>query len=124
MEDKKEEDPMGNYKLLKTKKGKTCYLEHNKYILHFSQKLKNGDLIYRCKYYKDTKIKCKAYLKLDKNNKFISNDKGHSCVVDEKKVQNLFNMNDIKSNIENKEIIYNIKPKDIFDSSIRKAFKR
>ena len=33
-------------------------------------------------------------------------------------------MNDIKSNIENKEIIYNIKPKDIFDSSIRKAFKR
>ena len=124
MEDNKEEDPMGNYKLLKTEKGKTCYLENNKYILHYSQKLKNGDLIYRCKYYKDSKIKCKAYLKLDKNNKFISNDKGHSCVVDEKKIQNLLLMNDIKSNIENKEIIYNIKPKDIFDSSIRKAFKR
>ena len=53
MEDKKEEDPMGNYKLLKTEKGKECYLENNKYILHYSQKLKNGDLIYR---YKPIKI--------------------------------------------------------------------
>lgn len=53
---------MTHYKLLKTEKGKTCHLENNTYILHFSQKLKNGDLIYRCKYYKDTNIKCKAFL--------------------------------------------------------------
>ena len=124
MEDKKEEDPMTHYKLLKTEKGKTCYLENKTYILHYSQKLKNGDLIYRCKYYKEANIKCKAYLKLDKNNKFISNDQEHSCTVDEKKVKNLLIMNDIKESISSKEIIYNIKPKDIFDNSIRKAIKR
>lgn len=33
-------------------------------------------------------------------------------------------MNDIKESISNKEIIYNIKPKDIFDNLIRKAIKR
>ena len=124
MEDNKEEAPMTHYKLLKTEKGKTCYLEINTYILHYSQKLKNGDIIYRFKYYKDTNIKCKAYLKLDKNNKFISKDQEHSCTVDEKKVKNLIIMNDIKESISNKEIIYNIKPKDIFDNSIRKAIKR
>ena len=43
MEDKIEENPMKKYRLFKTEKGKPCYLENDKNILHFSQTLKNED---------------------------------------------------------------------------------
>ena len=62
------------------------------------------------------KISCKG--------EFVSNDETHSCVVDEKKVQNTKIMNEIKDNISKNEIIYNVKPRDLFESSIRKVFKR
>ena len=52
---------MNQYKLLKTEKGKSWYLENNKYIFHYSQQLKNDIIIYICKYYKNTNIKYKAY---------------------------------------------------------------
>ena len=60
----------------------------------------------------------KAFLKLSKNNDFVSNDETHICIVDEKKVQNLPIMKEIKDNISNNENIYNVKP------SIRKDIKR
>ena len=60
MEDQKEA-----IKKYLTEKGKSCYIESDKYIMHFSQKNSNSDLTYRCKYYKDKEIKCKAFVKFD-----------------------------------------------------------
>ena len=48
----------------------------------------------------------------------------HSCVVDEKNVQNIKIMNEIKDNISKNEIIYNVKPRELFESSIRKDIQR
>ena len=124
MEQIEKGDPMKDYIKIQTEKGKDCYLESDKYVLHYSNKLKNGDRIYRCKFYKDQNIKCKDFLKLSENNDFVDRDNNHSCVVDEKKVQNLKITNDIRANISQSEIIYNVKPRDIFDASIRKAIKR
>ena len=124
MKDNKKADIMKNYKEIKTEKGKECYLEKNKYILHYSNTLKNGDKIFRCKYYRDKNLKCKAFLKISSKGEFVSNEETHSCVVDEKKVQNIKIMNEIKDNISKDEIIYNVKPRELFESSIRKAIKR
>ena len=85
MEDNKKADIMKNYKKIKTEKGKECYLEKDKYILYYSITLKNGDKIFRCKYYRDKDLKCKAFLKIFSKGEFVSNDETHSCVVDEKK---------------------------------------
>ena len=63
-------------------------------------------------------------MKISSKGEFISNDETHSCVVDEKKVQNIKIMNEIKDNISKNEIIYNVKPRELFESSIRKAIKR
>ena len=41
-------------------------------------------------------MKYELYLKLDKNNKFISNDQEHNCKLDGKKVENLFFLEDKK----------------------------
>ena len=124
MKDNKKSDIMKNYKEIKTEKGKECYLEKDKYILYYSNTLKNGDKIFRCKYYRDKDLKCKAFLKISSKGEFVSNDETHSCVVDEKKVQNIKIMNEIKDNISKNEIIYNVKPRELFESSIRKAIKR
>ena len=88
MEDNKKADIMKNYKEIKTEKGKECYLEKDKYILYYSNTLKNGDKIFRCKYYKDKNIKCKAFLKISSSWEFVSNDVTNSCVVDGSKYQN------------------------------------
>ena len=53
---------MKNYKEIKTEKGKKSYLEKDKYILYYSNTFKNGDKIFRCKYYRDKNLKCKAFL--------------------------------------------------------------
>ena len=124
MKDNKKSDIMKNYKEIKTEKGKECYLEKDKYILHYSNILKNGDKIFRCKYYRDKSIKCKAFLKISNKGEFVSNEETHSCVVDEKKVQNIKIMNEIKDNISKDEIMNNVKPRELFESSIRKAIKR
>ena len=63
-------------------------------------------------------------MKISSKGELISNDETHSCVVDEKKVQNIKIMNEIKDNISKNEIIYNVKPRELFESSIRKAIKR
>ena len=41
MNDNKKADIMKKYKI-KTEKGKECYLEKDKYILYYSNTLKNG----------------------------------------------------------------------------------
>ena len=41
-----------------------------------------------------------------------------------KKFQNIKIMSEIKDNISKNEIIYNMKPRELFESSIRKAIKR
>ena len=105
MKDNKKADIMKNYKEIKTEKGKECYLEKDKYILYYSNTLKNGDKIFRCKYYRDKNLKCKAFLKISNKGEFVSNDETHSCVVDEKKVQNIKIMNEIKDNLSKDEII-------------------
>ena len=43
MEQIEKEDPMNDYIKIQTEKGKDCYLESDKYVLHYSNKLKNGD---------------------------------------------------------------------------------
>ena len=50
MNDNKKADIMKNYKEIKTKKGKECYLEKDKYILYYIFILKNGDIIFIFKY--------------------------------------------------------------------------
>ena len=71
MEDNNKSDIMKNYKEIKTEKGKECYLEKDKYILYYSNTLKNGDKIFRCKYYKDKNIKCKAFLKISSKGELV-----------------------------------------------------
>ena len=124
MKDNKKADIMKNYKEIKTEKGKECYLEKDKYILYYSNTLNNGDKIFRCKYYRDKDLKCKAFLKISSEGEFVSNDETHSCVVDEKIVKNIKIIKEIKDNISKNEIIYNVKPRELFESSIRKAIKR
>ena len=63
-------------------------------------------------------------MKIFSKGEFVSNDETHSCVINEKKVQNIKIMNEIKDNISKNEIIYNVKPRELFESSIRKAIKR
>ena len=124
MKDNKKADIMKNYKEIKTEKGKECYLKKDKYILYYSNTLKNCDKIFRCKYYRDKNLKSKAFLKICSKGEFLSNDETQSCVVDEKKVQNIKILSEIKDNISKDEIIYNVKPRELFESSIRKVIKR
>ena len=51
MKNKNKSDIMKNYKEIKTEKRKECYLEKDKYILYYSNTLKNGDKIFRCRYW-------------------------------------------------------------------------
>ncbi len=87
MEDLKE-SPKKYIKFL-TEKGKPCYVESNKYIMHFSQKYTNGDSTYQCKYYKDKLIKCKAFVKFDNNANIKSYSENHTCNIDTLQIQNL-----------------------------------
>ena len=66
-------------------KNKECIIENDKYILYFNHEEKNEDRLFRCKFYKDTNIKCKAFVKYNQNNELISYDDQHLCVVYEKK---------------------------------------
>ena len=85
MEDNKKADIMKNYKEIKTEKGKECYLEKDKYILYYSNTLKNGDKIFRYKYYRDKNLKCKAFFKISNKGEFVSNGQTYSCVLDVKR---------------------------------------
>ena len=53
-------------------------------------------------------------MKISSNGEFLSNDETHSCVVNEKSVKNFKLLSEIKDNISNNEIIYNVKPREIF----------
>ena len=63
-------------------------------------------------------------MKISSKGEFLSNDETHSCVIYEKKVQNIKIMSELKDNISQNEIIYNENPRELFESSIRKAVKR
>ena len=56
MEQIEKNDLMKDYLKLRQRK----VIKSDKYILNYSNKLKNGDIIFICKYYKDQNIKCKA----------------------------------------------------------------
>ena len=122
MEDEKE--PPKKYIKYLTEKEKPCYVESDKYIMHFSQKLTNGDSTYRCKFYKDKLIKCKAYVKFDSNGNLKSFSDNHTCSIDTLQIQKLKIMNSAKDSLKNMEDIYTIKARDIFNNSIKKAIKR
>ena len=107
-----------------TEKGKPCYIEEDKYIMHFSQKKSNGDLTYRCKFYKDKVNKCKAYVTFDNNEMIKDYNDNHNCIIDTMQIKKLKIMNEAKEALNNIEDIYNIKARDIFNNSIKKAIKR
>ena len=113
-----------DYQKLKTKRYKDFYLERGKYILHFCQTLRNGSNIYKCKYYKDKIVKCKAYAKFNKDGNLEEVNNENSYKVDEVQIKKILIQNEVKSFIKEHEDIYNIKAKDIFDSSAKKIFKR
>ena len=79
---KDQNDLSNKYIKYLTEKGKPCYIESDKQIMHFSQKNSKGDLTYRCKHYKDKLIKCKAFFNLDINEKIISYNDNHICIMD------------------------------------------
>ena len=72
------------YKKMLTGKNKDCLIENDEYILYLNHEDKNGNKTFRCKFYKDNQIKCKAFAKFDRNNTLISYNDQHSCVIDEK----------------------------------------
>ena len=78
-EENKKSDIMKNYKEIRIAKGKVYYQEKEKYLLYYSNTLKNCDKIFRCKYYKEQNIKCKAFLKISYNYEFVSNDETTQC---------------------------------------------
>ena len=75
------------YAKMLTGKNKECIIESDKYILYFNHEEKNGNRLFRYKFYKDTKIKCKAFVKYNQNNQLISYNDEYSCVLDEKKLK-------------------------------------
>lgn len=103
------EDLTKDYKKLKTKRDKDFYLERGKYILHFCQTLKNGSNLYKCKYYKDKIVKCKAYAKFNKDGNLEEVNNEHSCKVDEGQKKIILIQNEVKSFIKEHEDIHNIK---------------
>ena len=113
-----------NYQQILTKRNKECYLEKEKYILNSNNMRKEGSKIFRCKHYKDTSIKWKDYCTFDINNKLIDANTEHSCVVDDKAVQSLKISNEAKTIISTNEDILNLKEKDLFATSLKKAKKR
>ena len=112
------------YTKMLTGKNKECILESDKYILYFNHEEKNGDKLFRCKFYKDTNIKCKAFVKYNQNNQLISYNDQHSCVVDEKKIKALKIKSEAKKIVGEENVIYDIKARNIFDSSVKKIVKR
>ena len=62
----------------------------------FKPRRKNGNKTFRCKFYKDNQIKCKAFAKFDRNNTLISYNDQHSCIIDEKKIKSLKLKNEVK----------------------------
>ncbi len=95
-----------------------------KYILHFDYKLKDGSEQYRCKFYKDSKIKCKAFARFDSKGQTIKYNNKQTCRVDEKKVSMLLVNNGIKSSIDNTSIPFSIKAKVLYNTAQKKATKR
>ena len=80
--------------------------------------------MFRCKFYKDNQIKCKAFAKFDRNNTLISYNDQHSCIIDEKKIKSLKLKNEVKKLIGEENVIYDVKARNIFDTSVKKAIKR
>ena len=112
------------YAKMLTGKNKECIIESDKYILYFNHEEKNGNRLFRCKFYKDTKIKCKAFVKYNQNNQLISYNDEHSGVVDEKKIKALKIKSEDKKIVGEGNVIYDIKARNIFDSSVKKIVKR
>lgn len=119
-EDKEEDlkEITKNYIPKLTEKNKKFYLEMGKYILLFDYKL------YRCKFYKDRKIKCKAFARFDSKGQIIKYNNKHTCRVDEKKVNMLLVNNEIKTSIDNTSIPFSIKAKILFNTAQKKLIKR
>ena len=55
------------YKKMLAWKNKECLIENDEYILCLNHEDKNGNKTFRCKFYKDNQIKCKAFAKFDRN---------------------------------------------------------
>jgi len=126
MEDQKEMDKniSKNYKKILTEKGKYCYVESGKYILYFYNKNAKGESVYCCKFYKNKEIRCKAHAIFDDNDKLISYDNKHICIIDSITIRKKLLMNEAKTTLDKNEDIYNIKARDIFEKSLKKVIKR
>ena len=109
------------YKKMLTGKNKECLIENDEYILYLNHEDKNDNKTFRCKFYKDNQIKCKAFAKFDRNNTLISYNDQHSCVIDEKKIKSLKLKNEAKNLIGEENVIYDVKARNIFDTSVKKA---
>ncbi len=46
------------YTKMLTGKNKECIFREQKFIYYFNHEEKSGDRLFRCKFYKDTNIKC------------------------------------------------------------------
>ena len=67
------------------------------------------DKLYRCKYYLNKKYKCKANAILDKEDKLLSYDDNHSCGIEEKKINSLKVITEVKTTVNNIGNIYSVK---------------
>ena len=74
------------YKNMLTGKNKECLIENDEYILYLNHYDKNGNKMFKCKFYKDNQFKYKAFDKFYRNNTLISYNDQHSSIIYEKKI--------------------------------------
>lgn len=113
-----------NYKLVKTNKNKDCYLEKGKYILNLHYTNIKNENTFRCKYYNDKNIKCPAFVKIFPKGTILDYNKAHTYIPNQNKTKALQNKTDAKKIIDKFAFIFDVKGKDLYNSSIKKAIKR
>ena len=108
------------YKKSLTEKNQECIIEKEKYLLYYTNTSKKGEKTFRCRFYRDKNVKCKAYVKYNDKDKLIDYDDNHSCKIEEMKIKSL---NEAKKLVKEDNIIFEVKAKNIYYTSFKTANK-
>ena len=113
------EDISMKYKKSLTEKNKECIIEKDKFLLYFTNTNKKGEKTFRCKFYRDKNIKCQAYVKYNNKGELIDFNDNHSCKEEEIKVKTLNARNEVKKLIKEEGVIFEVKAKNIYETSMK-----
>ena len=106
------EDISKRYKMSLTEKNKECIIEKEKYILYYTNTSKKGEKTFRCKFYRDKTVKCKAYVKYNDKDELIDYDENHSGKIEDMKIKSLNIRNEAKKLVKEDNIIFEVKVKN------------